>query len=76
MSTQHGWFEKSEKDIVNHIVAAGRGVSHSEALAEMQRRQILAIREFSRASSRQALVMIWLTVAILVLTVVMIATAL
>jgi hypothetical protein len=38
-------------------------------LLEMQRRQIVAIRDFNRQSSRQSNIMIWLTVVIALLTV-------
>jgi hypothetical protein len=67
----HGFFEKSERELVDHLVDSlgQRGGDNSAPLAEMQRRQVEAIRAFNLAAGRQATVMIWLTVAIAVLTV-------
>jgi hypothetical protein len=66
----HGFFDKSEKDLVNHIAESGTGRTgdNNTPLAEMQRRQIEAIRQLNRSATFQAWVMIALTIAILLLT--------
>jgi hypothetical protein len=73
MAAIHGYFEMSEKDLVNHIAETitGRQGDNNIPLAEMQRRQIEAVRALNRSATFQAWVMIALTVAILMLTAVM-----
>lgn len=68
------WHEHSHASLIDY------GASHLQhqgpAEMELQRRHLIALNEFSAASSRQAAVMIRLTWAIAVLTCVMTGVAL
>ncbi len=65
------WHEHSEESLVEY--AAGHLQHQGIAAMEMQRRLIVSLNAFSVSSARQATVMIRLTWAIAVLTVVMTA---
>jgi hypothetical protein len=62
----------NEKQLVDHIAGTIDVIgAQTPAMAEMQRRQVEAVREFNHGSARQARLMIWLTIATFVLTAVM-----
>jgi type IV secretory pathway component VirB8 len=63
------WREHSNESLIAY--AASHLQHQGIAAMEMQRRHLEALREFSEASSRQAVVMIRLTWAIAVLTLVL-----
>ena len=66
----HGFFEMTDEELVNHVAQSTNPIGvQTPALAEMQRRQVRAIRDFNRSSGRQANVMIGLTIAMALLTV-------
>jgi hypothetical protein len=74
MSNEHRYFDMNERELVDAIYnnTASRTSGRDAGMADMQRRQIEAIREFNKKSGFQANVMIGLTVVIAVLTVVMV----
>ena len=61
------WAGHSDDYLVGYTIGAVER-SQNQAMIEMQRRLLVALREFNQKSSRQARVMIGLTVAILLLT--------
>jgi hypothetical protein len=66
------WNQVTEQELVGLVGYHGEPIIRDGAAAELQRRLLAAIRDFNGQSSRQAKVMIWLTVAIVVLTAVMV----
>lgn len=68
------WAKKDLDVLLGEItVSHAPPTAQTQAMIEVTRRQILAIRDFNRASGRQATAMIWLTVLIAVLTAAMLA---
>lgn len=63
------WRAYSDSFLIGYLVER-EPQNQNIALAEMQRRQVAAIREFNEQSGRQAAVMIRWTIVITVLTVV------
>lgn len=61
------WAERSDSYLVGDAFRS----SHANAVVEMQRRLVVAIRDFNRSASEQARTMIRLTWAIIGLTVVL-----
>jgi len=77
---QHGYFEKTDKELVDHIVESGFIGDQSAPVAEMLRRVIESVRQLTAATqaagdcaATQNAQMIKLTTAIRVLTWVLIA---
>jgi hypothetical protein len=68
----HGFFDMSDRQLVDEVAAQTRSAPQAGAVAEIQRRQIVAINALNRSSTLLALVMIALTIAILILTAVMV----
>jgi hypothetical protein len=70
MARSHGFLEMTDQALVDHVAESTNPIEvQTPALAEMQRRLLVAIRDFNMKSGRQATVMIWLTILIAALTV-------
>jgi hypothetical protein len=75
MTRSHGYFEKSEKELVDHIAESMNAIlgDQSAPIAEMQRRLIIAIQSSGDCASAQTAEVIKLTNALKVLTYALIA---
>lgn len=58
------WQEYSDEYLVGFVEKIIHGRSHNPAIVEMQRRQMVAIKEFNRQSTRLTKWIIFLTVGI------------
>ena len=67
---------KDDHELVDQAGIENLPYERSVAIAELQRRSAKRLIEFSQTSDKQAKAMIWLTVAILVLTAVLAVAAL
>ncbi len=62
------WQQRLDEYVVGCVADSTRGSGfHTSAIVEMQRRQVVAVREFNKKSGRLAGIMIALTIAIGVL---------
>lgn len=74
MAFEHGFFEKSEKELVDHIAAIhdSRVGQDSAPIAEMQRRLIVAVRAASDAADKQTAEVVTLTRTLKTYTIVLV----
>jgi hypothetical protein len=70
MTSNEGFDSLSDRELVERIRQHIPTAPVHAGVAEMQRRHMEVLRDFNRQSSRQASIMIWLTVLIAVLTIV------
>lgn len=72
MTVNHGYFDKNEKELVDHIADNAVIGEQTPALAEMQRRFVVAVRAASDSADTQTAEVIKLTNTLRVLTIVLV----